>query len=99
MRNQHYCPACHIVVERAELVRGFQNAKDKYIPITEEELDSLEAEANRNIDLKEFIPLTSVDPVYFENTHYLGADTGGEKPYRLLAEAMARAAAWRSLSW
>ena len=43
-----------------------------------------------NIDLKEFIPLESVDPVYFENTHYLGADKGGEKPYRLLADAMAR---------
>lgn len=73
-----------MVVERAELVRGFQRAKDQYIPISEEELDSLEAEANRNIDLKEFVPLNSVDPVYFENTHYLGADNGGEKPYRLL---------------
>jgi DNA end-binding protein Ku len=42
------------------------------VPITEEELKSLEAEANNSIDLKEFIPLDSVDPVYFENTHYLG---------------------------
>jgi DNA end-binding protein Ku len=56
--------------------------------ITEEELDSLEVEANKNIDLKEFIPLASVDPVYFENTHYLGPEKGGEKPYRLLADAM-----------
>ena len=56
------------------LVRGFQHAKDQYVQITEEELDSLEAAANNNIDLKEFIPLASVDPVYFENTHYLGAD-------------------------
>jgi DNA end-binding protein Ku len=60
------------------------------VPITEEELDSLEAEANRSIDLKEFIPLSSVDPVYFEDTHYLAADKGGEKPYRLLADAMAK---------
>jgi len=44
------------------------------VPITEDELESLEAEANRSIDLKEFILLASVDPVYFENTHYLGAD-------------------------
>ncbi len=90
IRNQHYCPVCNIVVERAELVRGFQHAKDKYVPISEEELESLEAEANNSIDLKEFIPLASVDPVYFENTHYLGADKGGEKPYRLLADAMAK---------
>jgi DNA end-binding protein Ku len=90
VRNQHYCPACNIVVERADLVRGFQHAKDQYVPVTEEELESLEAGANRSIDLKEFIPLSSVDPVYFENTHYLGADKGGEKPYRLLADAMAK---------
>jgi DNA end-binding protein Ku len=55
---------CEIVVERADLVRGFQHAKDQYVPITEEELESLEAEANNSIDLKEFIPLASVDPVY-----------------------------------
>ena len=90
VRNQHYCPVCNVVVERQDLVRGFQHAKDQYVPITEEELDSLEVEANSNIDLKQFIPLASVDPVYFENTHYLGADKGGEKPYRLLADAMGK---------
>jgi DNA end-binding protein Ku len=90
VRNQHYCPACNIVVERADFVRGFEHAKDQYVPVTEEELESLEAEANKSIDLKEFIPLASVDPVYFENTHYLGADKGGEKPYRHLADAMAK---------
>jgi DNA end-binding protein Ku len=90
VRNQHYCPVSNVVVERADLVRGFQHAEDQYVPITEEELESLEAEANNNIDLKEFIPLASVDPVYFENTHYLGDDKGGEKPYRLLADAMAK---------
>ena len=88
IRNQHYCRICSVVVERGDLVRGFQHAKDQYVPVTEEELENLEAEANRSINLKEFIPLASVDPVYFENTHYLGADKGGEKPYRLLADAM-----------
>src|SRR5918994_699387 len=90
VRNQYFCPVCNVVVEREDLIRGFQHAKDQYVQITEEELDSREAEANNNIDLKEFIPLASVDPVYFENTHYLGADKGGEKPYRLLADAMAK---------
>ena len=90
VRNQYHCPICNVVVDRDDLVRGFQHAKDQYVQLTEEELDSLEAEANNNIDLKEFIPLESVDPVYFENTHYLGADKGGEKPYRLLAEAMGK---------
>jgi DNA end-binding protein Ku len=83
-------PGCSLVVERNDLVRGFQHAKDQYVPIPEEEFESLEAEANESIDLKEFIPLASVDPVYFEKSHYLGADKGGEKPYRLLAYAMAK---------
>jgi DNA end-binding protein Ku len=90
IRNQHYCPVCSVTLEPDELVRGFQRSKDQYVPITEEELESLEAEANKSIDLKEFIPLESVDPVYFENTHYLGPDKGGEKAYRLLANAMAK---------
>jgi DNA end-binding protein Ku len=90
VRKRHFCPVCNVVVERADLVRGFQHAKDKYVPVSEDELENLEAEANRSIDLKQFIPLASVDPVYFENTNYLGADKGGEKPYRLLADAMAK---------
>ena len=98
VRNQHFRPVCHVVVERQDLVCGFQHAKDQYVPLTEDELESLQAEANRNIDLTEFIPLASVDPVYFEDTHYLAADKGGEKPYRLLADAMAKSGALRSPS-
>ena len=41
-----------LVVERADLVPGFQHAKDQYVPMPEEELESLEAEANKSIDLK-----------------------------------------------
>ena len=55
---------------------------------TEEELQSLETEANKSIDLKEFIPIDKVDPVYFDNAYYVGPDKGGEKPYRLLADAL-----------
>jgi DNA end-binding protein Ku len=61
VRNQYFCPVCNVVVEREDLIRGFQHAKDQYVPITEEKLESLEAEANKSIDLKEFIPLASVD--------------------------------------
>ena len=48
----------------------------------------MEAEANSNIELKEFIPIKKVDPVYFESTYYLAPDQGGEKAYHLLADAM-----------
>ncbi len=90
VQNQWFCPTDNEVVPREDLVRGAPVGKDKYVQITEEELDALEAEANRSIDLKEFVPLESVDPVYFENSYFLGPDKGGEKPYRLLADAMAK---------
>jgi DNA end-binding protein Ku len=48
----------------------------------------LETESSNNIDLKEFIPLSKIDPVYFESAYYLGASEGGEKPYRLLADVL-----------
>jgi hypothetical protein len=60
---------CKVVFEGADLVRGLQHIKDQYVSFTEEELESLEAEANKSINLKEFIPLASVDPVCIENTH------------------------------
>lgn len=65
VQNEWFCPVDNEVVPREELVRGAQVNKDEYVQITDEELDALEAEANRSIDLKEFVPLESVDPVYF----------------------------------
>ncbi len=90
VRNQFWCPVCNEAVERDGLVRGFEYTKGKYIQLTEEELDALEAEANRSIDLKEFVPVGKIDPIYFESVYYLGPDEGGEKPYRLLAIALAK---------
>jgi DNA end-binding protein Ku len=80
-------------------VRGYEIEKGRYVQVTEDELDALEAEANSNIELKEFIPIKKVDPVYFESTDYLAPDQGGEKAYRLLADAMERAAAWLWPKW
>ena len=88
IRQQLYCPHCERVLERSELVKGFEFQKDRYVTFTDEELKALEAQASRAIDIQEFVPLASVDPVYFANTHYLGPDKGAEKAYRLLAEAM-----------
>jgi DNA end-binding protein Ku len=88
VRNRHFCPVCNKVVERADLVRGYEFEKGQYVQVTDAELDALEAEANNNIELKEFIPIAKVDPIYFEDSHYLAPDEGGDKAYRLLADAM-----------
>ena len=87
VQNRYYCPVCNVTVERDDRVRGYEFAKDQYVQFTEAELESLETESSNNIELKEFIPLSKIDPVYFENAYYVGAGEGGEKPYRLLADA------------
>jgi DNA end-binding protein Ku len=91
IRQQQICPTCNEVVERSTLVKGYEFAKDQYVQFTEEELKNLEGEASKMIDIAEFVPLAQVDPIYFEKTYYLGPDKGGEKAYRLLAEAMKKA--------
>lgn len=90
IKQQTYCPKCEEVIDRSALVRGYEFSKGEYVQFTEEELKSLEQESSKIIDIAEFVPLAKVDPIYFENTYYLGPDKSGEKPYRLLAEAMAK---------
>ena len=90
IRQQRFCPACNTVVEREELIRGYEVSKDQYIQVTDEELKALEGEASEEIEIAEFVPLAKVDPIYFERSYYLGPDRGGEKAYRLLADTMAQ---------
>ena len=88
IQNQRICPVCKIVVERADLVRGFEVAKGQYVQVTDEELGSLKAEGDSAIALEEFIPLKTIDPIYFESSYYLAPDKGATKPYQLLADTM-----------
>jgi hypothetical protein len=90
LRNRIFYPVCNQTVERQDLIRGFEYSKGQCAKLTENDLETLEAEANRSIDLKEFVPILKIDPVYFESSYYLGPDEGGEKPYRLLADALAK---------
>ena len=90
IRQQRFCPACNTVVEREDLIRGYEVSKDQYIQVTDEELKALEGEASEEIEIAEFVPLAKVDPIYFERSYYLGPDRGGEKAYRLLADTMAQ---------
>jgi DNA end-binding protein Ku len=78
-------------VERSEMVKGYEFAKDQYVMFTNEELKALEDATTHAIDIGQFVPLASVDPVYFDGTYYLAPDKGGAKPYTLLATALRKA--------
>lgn len=90
IKQQTYCPVCEETIDRGQLVRGYEFSKDQYVQVKDEELKALEGEASKIIDIAEFVPLPSVDPIYFENSYYLGPDKGGEKAYRLLTDAMSK---------
>jgi DNA end-binding protein Ku len=90
IHEQMVCIAEDTPVSRDELVKGYEVKKGTYVEVTEEELDALEAQVNRSVEIHEFIPIEAVDPVSFKKTYYLGPDKGGEKTYRLLAQTMQR---------
>jgi DNA end-binding protein Ku len=78
-------------VERSEMVKGYEFAKDQYVMFSPEELKALEDTTTHAIDIGQFVPLDSVDPLYFDGTYYLAPDKGGAKPYTLLATALRQA--------
>lgn len=73
-----------------ELVRGFEIDKEKYVVVTDEELERLQPEKSRDIDLKLFVPKDDIPPLYFERGYFLTPDANSEKAYKLLAETMAK---------
>jgi DNA end-binding protein Ku len=79
------------LVERAEMVKGYEFAKDQYVQFTPAELKALEDATTHSIDIGQFVPLETVDPVYFAGTYFLAPDKGGAKPYALLATALREA--------
>ena len=88
LKQQMYDPETGEIVPREKIVKGYEYAKDQYLIINEEELDALELATSRSMDITEFVPLDSVDPLYFESGYYLGPDKGAERAYKLLAAAL-----------
>lgn len=90
IRQQLYCPVDDEIVQRTDLVKGYEYQKDKYVQFTDEELKKLEAERTDRVDIVEFVPEETVDLLYVEKSYFIGPDKGGDRAYRLLSDAMTR---------
>ncbi len=88
LKQQFICTKDGEVVDRDQTVKGYEFAKGQYVTFTTDEIKAMDAVATNSIELTEFVPATAVDPVLIEKSYYLGPDKGGERAYRLLAEAM-----------
>ena len=88
LRQQYVCIKEDVIVERDDMVKGYEFAKDQYVRFTPEEIKALEEAGSHSVEISEFVPVESIDPVYFDKTYYLSPDKGANKPYALLIEAM-----------
>jgi DNA end-binding protein Ku len=89
LKQQYLCTKDGEKVERSDMIKGYEFQKGQYVTFTPEELKSLEEHGTGAIEIKEFQPAQQVDRIWLERTYYLGADKGGERAYKLLAEALA----------
>src|SRR5215210_8037373 len=71
-----------------DIVKGYEIGPDKYVVISPEELESLEPQKTRMIDIEDFVDLEQIDPIYYDHPYYLAPDKGADKAYRLLLDAM-----------
>jgi DNA end-binding protein Ku len=78
-------------VSYEQIVKGYELTKDRYVVITPEELDALDPEKTRTIDIEDFVDLDEIDPVYYDHPYYLVPDKGATKAYGLLLGAMKEA--------
>ncbi len=88
VKQQYFCIKEDIPVAREDMVKGYEFAKDQYVMFTPQELKAMEEAGTHMAEITEFVPLESVDPVYFDKAYYLAPDKGGAKPYALLASAL-----------
>jgi DNA end-binding protein Ku len=88
VREQYVAVNDGKLVDRSDMVKGYEFAKGKHVIFTQEELKVLEDTTSSTLEIRQFVPLESVDPVYFMATYYLLPDKGGAKPYALLSHAL-----------
>jgi DNA end-binding protein Ku len=91
LRQQYICQKDGEVVERDAMVKGYEFAKDQYVQFAPEEIKALEEVGSHAVEISEFVPIESIDPVYYDKTYYLAPDKGAGKPYALLTEALKQA--------
>jgi DNA end-binding protein Ku len=88
VNRKWWCPHHEKIVDSDELVRAYPISKNKYVTLSDEEIEALETDDNRALEITEFLDLSQIDPVFFEKAYFLGPAPGGGKTYKLLATAM-----------
>jgi DNA end-binding protein Ku len=91
IRQQRVNPASGDEVPYEQIVKGYEISPDRYVTISPEELEALEPQKTRTIDIEQFVDLEQIDPIYYDHPYYLAPDKGAAKAYKLLLDAMEEA--------
>ena len=88
LKRRFFCPHDNVALENNDIVRGYEVEKDRFVVVTDEELEALVPKLSQEIDLTRFVPLTDIDPMRFEHSYFLVPSKKAGKAYRLLARVM-----------
>ncbi len=88
LKQQYVCQADGQVVERSDMVKGFEYRKGEYVVVEPEEIKKIEPKTAKTMEILEFVKASDVDPVYFESSYYMSPEEAGRRPYALLTKAL-----------
>ncbi len=88
LRQPLFCPTCNRMIERSEIVKGYEYEKDQYVLVEEEELAAIKPSSTQTMEILEFVKLQEVDPLFYDSSYFAVPEEAGRKAYHLLVETM-----------
>jgi DNA end-binding protein Ku len=88
IKQQTYCPHCDRVLDRGEIVKGYEVEKDRYVVVGDEDLKTIAPASSDNMEIFEFVKAEGIDPIYFDASYFMVPEEAGKKAYHLLLETM-----------
>jgi DNA end-binding protein Ku len=92
VKQQYVCSLDGQVVDRSDIVKGYEYRKDEYVVIEPDEIKKIEPQTAKTMEILEFVKQSEVDPVYFESSYYMLPEEAGRRPYALLTKALEESA-------
>ena len=88
IKQQTFCPRCERIVERSELVKGFEVEKDRYVIVNDEEIKNIAPTSSDSMEIFEFVKAEGIDPIYYDASYFMVPEDAGKKAYHLLLQTM-----------
>lgn len=88
IKYKKYCPSCNKEVKPDEIIKGYEYEEDKYVVMTQEELDKIKTKKDKTIHIIQFVNLPEIDPIYYEKNYYAIPEAGAEKAFELMRTVM-----------